>query len=232
MPYGPQPVTDIEYSASKHGPWKYLGQLPLDGSPRAAYCRSREDSYFNGAIRAKLDNAWYRVDFPNTPSLATYSFGQAFSSVIHTWMYPTRVAAFSVTPRTVKNHQVAKMKCRLEVLVGKHWKPWAGQSVTFRYDYPQDKTDWVTVSTPKTNSSGYATAEVHGIPGNFVVTMYASYLGNAKRLDLASQSNGIDITNHNNSDASLVAAAPDSNNMVLLPEVYPVPLSLTPLLAS
>jgi hypothetical protein len=233
--YGPQPVTDIQYSASKQGPWKYLGQLPLDGSPRAPYCRGREDSYFNGAIRAKLDNAWYRVAFPATPSLATYSFATATSTAIHTYMYPTRIVSFSVSPTTISIGQKAKMKARLEIRGSNgKWSPWAGQPVVFRYHLKhEDTTEWETDGPPvTTNSQGWANVYQRGGAGNFVIVMYAFYLGNAKHLDLASQSNGIVITNQANSDASLVAAAPDSNNLVLLPEVYPVPLSLTPMLAN
>ena len=66
----PQTSVNIQYSARQHGPWKWLGTLPLHSkSRRFRSCPGTDESYFSGALKAKLPNAYYRSVFA-----ATYSF--------------------------------------------------------------------------------------------------------------------------------------------------------------
>jgi hypothetical protein len=239
--YGPQPLINIQYRAGTSGPWSAFGPqlLLLNQGSLPTSCRGTEDSYFSGVIPAKLDNAYYRASFPATPSREGYGFRAAASSVVHAWKYLTRLASFTVTPRTVRNRQAAHLKVQLQKRVGKRWEPWAGQKVMFKYDYPRDKTAWVVIpGTKKTNKSGYATNSIAGIPGNFVVTMYAFYQGGPTYL--ASETRGINVTNSNPRSHGLPIPEPGSLGFVqlrpdayiVLPELYPDQLSLTALLES
>ena len=236
--YGPQPLIDIEYRASTHGPWSRLGpSLLLDGSPSRG-CSGTEESSFSGSIPAKLDNAYYRAYFPANSSRAGFGFESAASKNVHAWMYPTKIISFSIKPTTVSRTRVATMKCRLEQRGSNgKWSPWAGQNVVFMYHLKQDPTEWETDGGPvRTNSSGWAIATQQGGSGNYVFVMVAFYLGDKQHL--ASHSKGITLTNRNSKSSAILTPAdsglgqlrPSDDGYILLPELFPEKLSLTPLL--
>lgn len=233
---GPQPFTNIEYSAAKGGPWHlFRTELVLDQTPRPASCRTAEDSYFSGSIQAKLANAWYRVDYPAAKSLGMYSFDAATGPAVHAWKYPTRLTHFSMSPTHVKSGKDTNLKAELEQFTKGAWRPWAGQKVVLEVSYPQDPGVYYRPQngTRRTNSKGWVTVPVAATGNNYVIIMYLFYLGNGQHL--ASHTSGAKLTvGHPKSQATaatiwLLGPSPGDGNVVL-PELYPRQLSLTPLL--
>jgi hypothetical protein len=214
--YGPETSVDIQYSAGSRGPWRYLGSIELHNvAGKYSSCPTAEDSYFSGAIRAKLANAYYRADFP-----ATNSFQGAVSRAIHSWKYQTRIVSFNATPRKVGYDGVVTITGRLE-LRGKSWQGWGGQRVHIIYN-DKGTSYWNTLGSTKTNSGGYFTFRVDGGAGNFVAIAYGAYAGN--KTHLACQSVGIAITND--------GGPPKAKATRLTPvQMAPLPIPMDPGLA-
>ena len=200
--YGPRTSVAIQYRAGKKGAWKSLGRLTLhNGARQYRTCPSADESYFSGSLPARLANAYYRAHFA-----ATDSFQSTTSRDIHAWKDPTRIVSFSVSPRSLSQNGYVTMKARLEIHHSK-WQPWAGQQVSFIYNY-QGTSFWNSFDSVRTNSGGYATLRVRGSPGSYVVVVYAVYGGN--RTHLASHSHGIDVSvNNGASSQARPAALPD-----------------------
>jgi len=190
----PGTFVDIQYSSRARGPWRSLGRLALDNdADRVRTCRSRDQSYFSGTISAKLANAYYRAYFA-----ATDSFQSKASSVIHAWKYPTRIVSFTANKHTISSKGTVRFKGRLEAK-GKSWRGYGNQQISI-LEYSS------SIATVKTNSRGYFTALIGGPnkPGNFTVTTYAMYAGNATHLECLSKGIAVKIKAH----GSDVAAAP------------------------
>lgn len=197
---GPGTFVDIQYSGSGRGPWRSLGTLPLHSNVgRSRTCRSDGQSYFSGAIHAKLPNAYYRADF-----VASDSFQSAVSSVIHAWKYPTKIVSFTANKRTISKDGTVRFKGRLEVKV-RSWRGWGGQKITILYNY-KGTSIWNKLATAKTNSHGYFMALVNGSKGNFVAINYAMYAGNASHL--ACMSKGVAVRISNGNDGAGAVAGP------------------------
>jgi len=188
-PTGPAPQTtiNIQYSAGAHGRWKWLATLPLNSHPKSfRSCPGADESYFSGAPKAKLANAYYRAIFA-----ATYSFQAAHSNVVHAWKYQTRIVSFSISPRRESYSTKVTIKGRLEVLVGKSWKAFPRQTVYIVYN-DKGTSYWGTLPhPPHTNSKGFFEVQALGAPTKFVAVTYAVYQGDAKHL--ACSSPGIDV---------------------------------------
>lgn len=201
--YGPQPLIEIEYRASTHGGWKKLTSLEMPAQGRApSYCRSPEDSYFSGSVKARLDDAYYQASFPPTPSVAIYSFGSAVSKAVHTSKFATKITNFSVSRTSVKTGQQFSVTGELETHT-KSWKPWAGQKLTF---WATDKGTSYTyrLASARTNSKGVAKITVAGTTGKFVAVVFAVYAGNSTHL--ACQTRGIDVSNNGGNSTSATSA--------------------------
>jgi hypothetical protein len=184
--YGPRTSVEIQYAAGSRGPWRTLGRIQLHNLPgKNKHCPTAEDSYFSGAIRARLANAYYRADFP-----ATARFQGAVSHAVHSWKYRTRIVSFNVTPLTVGDGGVLTISGRLE-LHGKSWQGWGGQQVAVTYN-DEGTSYWASLGSAQTNSRGYFTIKAKGGPGNFVAVIYGAYAGN--KTHLACKSAGVAIT--------------------------------------
>lgn len=209
--YGPQTKVEIQYRAGTKGAWKYFSRLPLHNQAGAyKTCPSADESYFSGAVQAKLANAYYRANFA-----ATDSFQGTVSSAVHAWKYQTRIVGFSVSPHAVATGQIVTIKARLEIL-GKSWKPWAHQKVTIIYN-DKGTTFWGSLGSARTSAGGYVTIKAEGGKGSFVAVTYAAYAGNSTHL--ASRSSGVDVSdNHGTS-----SARPAPVNLAQLP-VLQVPM--------
>jgi hypothetical protein len=197
---GPATSVDIEYSSRAHGPWRSLGTLPLnDDADRSRACRSGDQSYFNGALPAKLANAYYRADYAGTSS-----FQPKISNVVHAWKYPTRIASFTADKHTISKNGTVRFKGRLETKV-KSWRGFGSQRVAIWYTY-KSKPGWNRLVTVTTNSRGYFTASALGAAsGDFVTINYALYAGNATHL--ACRSKGVDVRISNDGAYSVLAPA-------------------------
>jgi hypothetical protein len=211
--YGPETSVEIQYSAGLRGPWRTLGSLLLHNVPgKNRSCPTAEDSYFSGAIRAKLANAYYRADFP-----ATDSFQGAVSNAIHSWKYQTRIVSFNATPRKVGDEGVVTITGRLELL-GKSWQGWGGQAIHVIYN-DKGTSYWGSLGSTKTNSRGYFTLKAAGGPGNFVAITYGVYAGD--KTHLASQSAGIAIINDGGAPK---AATPKARLTPVRPPALQIPM--------
>lgn len=233
---GPGPLTNIQYSASKHGPWRsFAKQLPLDRS--GPNCRSPEDSYFSAQIKAKLANAWYRVDFPATTNKGSYSFLRVLGPAVNAWKYPTRLSHFSMSPTQINPGQHTHLKAELEYFEKGSWHPWAHQKVVIEYAWPQDPGALMKLpgGTLHTNSKGWVDGPLGAKPpSNYVVLVYLFYLGDSQHLATHTKSAKLTV-GHPKSQVTpatiwILGPSPGAGNVVL-PELYPRPLSLTPLLA-
>ena len=198
---GPGTSVDIQYATAARGPWKSLGTLPLHNrTAKSRSCRSADESYFSGGLRAKLTNAYYRADFA-----ATYGFQSATSKVVHAWKYQTRVVSFSVEPRHISGTGVVTIRGRFEARV-KSWRPWGGQRISIIAN-DKGSSFWYDLGTATTNSHGDFSLQAGAKPGNFVAIAYAVYAGDATHL--ACQSVGIDVkVSDNSSDAAPSPASP------------------------
>jgi len=203
-PTGPAPQTsiDIQYSARDHGPWKRLGTLPLRSqSQKFRSCPGADESYFTGALKAKLANAYYRAVFP-----ATYSFQATASKVVHAWKYQTRIISYSISPRRESYTTAVTIKGRLQVL-GKSWRAFPGQRVYLVYNQ-KGTSYWITLTSGKTNSKGSFDFRVKGAPDAYVAITYVVYRGNAKHLACSSAGIAVDqtgksVAGNNQSSAAL-----------------------------
>jgi hypothetical protein len=227
-PTGPAPQTSvtIQYSARQRGPWKWLGALPLHSQTRGfRSCPGADESYFTGALKAKLANAYYRADFT-----ATYSFQAIVSKVVHAWKYQTRIVSFSISPRRESYSSAVTIKGRLQIL-GKSWRAFPGQRVYVVYNQ-KGTSYWTTLTSRKTTSKGTFEFRVAGAPDAYVAITYAVYRGDAKHLACSSPGIAVDQTGKSAARAlapPTTALAPPLN----LPEVanltdgpaLPVPLA-------
>jgi hypothetical protein len=196
---GPDTSVDIQYASTARGRWKSLGTLPLHNqTAKSRSCRSADESYFSGSIRAKLDNAYYRADFA-----ATYAFQSAVSKIVHAWKYPTRIISISATPHRISKSGVVTIKGRLETKI-KSWRPWAGKRVDI---IANDKgtSFFYPLGSTTTNSRGYFSLRAKGTAGNYVAINYAVYPGDGTHL--ACQSRGADVTISNDNSNVVLAAA-------------------------
>lgn len=189
--YGPRTTVNIQYGSSPRGKWASLGKVQLYNVAHTyKSCGAVEDSYFTGAIHAKVANAYYRADFA-----ANASFEGAASKVIHAWRTPTRIISFNVSTHSLVVGRVAVISGRLQVL-SKSWKGFGHQLITITYNY-KGTNSWETLQTNvpvKTNASGYFSVwtSVHKKTAQFVIVLYANY--RADKTHLTTQSGGIDIT--------------------------------------
>jgi hypothetical protein len=184
--YGPRTAINVQYADGPRGRWRSLGDLDLHNlAHKYRSCPDANESYFSGAIRARLPNAYYRANFA-----ATDSFQAAVSRVIHAWRIQTRIVYFNVSPRAVANGTPVTITGRLEVH-GKSWTGWGGQQVEFSYNQ-KGTSFWGSLDTSRTNSRGYFTKRAAGGTGEFVAVIYAIYAGAATHL--ATQSVGIDVS--------------------------------------
>jgi hypothetical protein len=226
-PTGPAPQTlvTIQYSARGHGSWKRLGTLPLDSHSRKFRpCPGTDESYFTGALKAKLANAWYRAVFA-----PTYSFQATVSKVVHAWKYQTRIVKFRISPHRVSSTGLVTIKGQLQVL-GKSWQPFPREWVYIIYN-DKGTSYWAPLKRKQTNSKGDFELTAQGAAQSFVAITYAVYHGDAKHLACASP--GIPVDNTGRSAAIALAPttmthAPPPNLPELLkvtdvPEL-PVPL--------
>ncbi|HUC23904.1 MAG TPA: hypothetical protein VMA73_14440 [Streptosporangiaceae bacterium] len=225
-PTGPAPQTsmEIQYSAREHGPWKRLGTLPLHSQSRKfRSCPGTDESYFTGALKAKLANAYYRAVFP-----ATYSFQATASKVVHAWKYQTRIISYSISPRRESYSTTVTIKGRLQVL-GKSWRAFSGQRVYIVYNQ-KGTSYWTTLTSKKTNSKGSFEFKIAGAPDAYVAITYAVYRGNAKHLacssaGIAVQQTGKSAAGDNSSPAALPPLnLPELANLTDAPGL-PVPLA-------
>ena len=220
----PQTSVTIQYSASGHGSWKRLGAVTLRSQSRKfRACPGSDESYFSGALKAKLANAYYRAVFS-----ATYSFQSTTSKIVHAWKYQTRVISYSIKPRHMSYNSAVTIKGRLQVL-GKSWRAFARQWVYIVYN-DKGTSYSATLKRTRTKSNGSFEVPAKGNHGSFVAIVYAVYRGDAKHL--ASSSRGIAVDNNssnNNGNSAALALAPPPNlpellNLTEAPEL-PVPLA-------
>jgi hypothetical protein len=210
VPYnrGPSTSIEVQYSAGTHGPWKNLGLVALHnvrGAPAA--CHDTGESYFDGSLPARNDNAYYRAYFK-----ATYSFDSVLTKSVHAWRYQTRITGFDVHPRSVANGGTVKITGRLWRKVGKSWRPYSGRTVVYPY-HVKNTTYWSNLGHTKTSSDGYFVQDALASAGHFVAVIYAQYSGGSD--DLYVRSGGIDIT-VGHSKASSPSQAGTSHDPVLL----------------
>ena len=226
-PIGSAPLTsvNIQYSARAHGPWKWLGTLQLHSeSRRFRSCPGTDESYFSGALQAKLANAYYRAVF-----VATYSFAGTKSNPVHAWKYETRIVSFKITPRKVSPTSAATMKGRLEVL-GKSWRGFGRQRVIFVANQ-QGTSFWYTLAGPpaRTNSKGYFTQEVEGCTScNYVAITYAVYRGDATHLAARSTGIAVTLSSHNSSSAAPLPPPPSIGTLLKLTDAPGLPAPVLP----
>ena len=212
--YGPQTSVLVQYATSKRGAWKSFATLTLhNDAAQNKSCPGADESYFSGAVKAKLPNAYYRANFA-----ATASFQGVVSPVVHAWKTQTRVVSFSVTPRSMNATSLVTIKARLEFYAG-GWKPWGGQSVTVIYNYKGTST-WEKLDSGRTGPTGWVTIRAKGANGSFVAVTYIAYPGN--KTHLASRSSGIDVSN-NGGTSSRKAVGPNLADLSALPQL-PVPM--------
>jgi hypothetical protein len=187
--YGPVSPVTIQYSANGRKRWKTLGRLPLHNMARTVKScpHGATESYFSGSIRAALDNAYYRADFP-----ATNYFQGAVSRVIRSWRYATKITNFSVTPHAVNSGQPVTITGKLWHLTGRKWVPYAHRTIEILYNQ-KGTSFWSTALGPvKTNSKGEFRQVVNAGKGNFVAIIYTEYAGSS--VDLAYRTAGIAVT--------------------------------------
>jgi hypothetical protein len=199
---GPDSQIHIDYSAGARGPWKELGSIPLRNSAHnPPGCNAVSESYFNGSIRAKLDNAYYRADFP-----ANFGFDGTLSRVVHSARTQTKITNFSVNPTEVNYKGVVTITGRLW-RHGKSWQPYANRQVQLVYYFPSS-TKMYPISAVTTSRKGYFSGQARIIQHlKFVAIVYAVYQGSST--DLAARSNGIDLSvNHGKDSPPLTAPSP------------------------
>ncbi len=187
--YGPMSTVTIQYSANGRKQWKTLGRLPLHNMARTVRScpHGATESYFSGSIRAALDNAYYRADFP-----ATNYFQGAVSRVIRSWRYATKITNFSVTPRTVNSGQAVTITGKLWHRTGSKWVLYAHRTIEILYNQ-KGTSFWSTALGPvKTNSKGEFRQVADAGKGNFVAIIYTEYAGS--NVDLAYRTAGIAVT--------------------------------------
>ncbi|HXW44784.1 MAG TPA: hypothetical protein VEL03_08365 [Streptosporangiaceae bacterium] len=197
--YGPMTTVTVQYSANGKSHWKTLGRLALHNLDSAVKsCPRADESYFSGSIAAKLDNAYYRADYP-----ADDSFQGAVSGVIHSWRYQTKITGFSVSPRTVTENEHFTIKGRLWFLGSKGWVPYADKKVDYLY-HESGTSFWGSLGSSTSSSKGYFSEVAAGGTGSFVVILYAQYQGS--KVNLAARSTGITVTNKASGAAILSSA--------------------------
>ncbi len=202
-PTGPAPQTsvNIQYSAREHGPWKWLGTLPLHSeSRRFRSCPGADESYFNGALQAKLANAYYRAVF-----VATYSFRGTVSNPVHAWKYQTRIVSFRISPHRASYSTVVTIKGRLQVL-GKSWRAFPGQKVYIVYNQ-KGTSYWQTLGQhAHERERQLRTSGGVGAPDKYVAITYAVYHGDAKHLACSSVGITVDQTGKSSVGSDLAGA--------------------------
>jgi hypothetical protein len=220
-PTGPAPQTsiNIQYSANGHSKWKWLGTLPLDSRPRKfRSCPGADESYFSGALQAKLANAYYRAAFT-----ATYSFQPTTSKGVHAWKYQTRIISFSIKPHRVSYNSEVTIKGRLQVL-GKSWQAFPRQRVYFVYNY-QGTSEWGSLPVyARTNSKGSFEIKAAGSEGSYVAITYAVYHGDATHL--ACSSVGIAVDNNNGNSSAAPVRPPNLPELLKLSDAPELPVPL------
>jgi hypothetical protein len=187
--YGAMSPVTIQYSANGRKQWKTLGRLPLHNMGRTAKScpHGATESSFSGSIRAALDSAYYRADFP-----ATNYFQGAVSRVIRSWRYPTKITNFSVTPHTVNSGQAVTITGKLWHRTGSKWVLYAHRTIEILYNQ-KGTSFWSTALGPvRTNSKGEFRQVADAGKGNFVAIIYTEYTGSS--VDLAYRTAGIEVT--------------------------------------
>jgi hypothetical protein len=204
VPYtrGPDTNIELQYSSKASGrPWRDLGSLELqNGSDAAANCRDTSESSFSGSIRAKSDNAYYRVYYA-----ASYSFDSVVSSAVRSARNQTKISSYQIAPRSITSaKELVKITGRL-LLKGKSWRAYAGRDIKIYY---HDKgTIGAPVALPvvlKTSPGGYFSLELGARAGKYVAVIFAQYAGG--RSDLDARSPNIDVTVRYSSKGSTVPA--------------------------
>jgi hypothetical protein len=221
VPYtrGPRSDIELQYSSKASGrPWRNLGSLELqNGSRAAANCRDTSESSFTGSIRAKSDNAYYRVYFA-----ASNSFDSVVSSAVHSARNQTKITSYQIAPRSITSAKgLVKITGQLW-LKGKSWRPYAGRDIKIYY---HDKgTTGGPVALPvvlKTNSGGDFSLELGARAGKYVAVIFAQYAGG--RDDLNARSASIDVTVHYSSKGSAVPAGRSGASAGQHPELLSPP---------
>jgi hypothetical protein len=185
--YGPMSTVTIQYSANGRNRWKTLGRLALHNLDRSVKSCPREtESYFSGSIRAALDNAYYRADYP-----ATNYFQAAISHVIHARRTPTKITNYSVSPQTVNGGQSVTITGKLWHLTGSKWVPYAHKTIAIVYNQ-KGTSYWSTLGRVGTSSTGAFKEVANVARANFVVIIYAEYGGSS--VDLAFRTAGVTVT--------------------------------------
>jgi hypothetical protein len=216
----PGTFVDIQYSSRSRGPWRSLGTLALENdSDRVRTCRSHDQSYFSGAIPAKLVNAYYRAYFA-----ATDSFQSQHSSPVHAWKYPTRIVSFTASKHTITSNGTVRFKGRLEAK-GKSWRGYGRQPIEILQG-----TQYLTTVT--SNSRGYFTALIGGPkkPESFTVTTYAMYPGNATHLECLSKGIAVKVTAHGSDVVAAPAGSTGSSAPPSLAQLERLPAPAVPML--
>jgi hypothetical protein len=215
---GPQSKIYIDYATSARGPWKVLGTLPLhNGARNPSYCRAVSEAYFDGNIKFRAPNAYYRADFATN-----YGFDGAVSQAVHSARTLTKITDYTVKPREVNTGGVVTISGRLWRL-GKTWQPYGHRTIIVVYEVEQGNKApyWGQLpATWTTSKNGYFTAQAKNTGGHFVAVMFGEYPGS--KTDLEARSNGIAVSlNHARPDPPDGASSAVSSAPALLRPVMP-----------
>jgi len=166
---------DYQYSTSRHGPWKTLG----NGTPEInGPCFI--DTYggtYPATLTAPRASGFYRAYAPAVPGQMS-----AVSNVIHLQRYPTKITGFAISPHRVRPDGKVTVSGRLQQLTSK-WLADKGATVTIEYRY---KNKTYTLKHRLTTNSAGRFRGVFAVPRS--AAWLAVYSGNHDHFATASTS--------------------------------------------
>lgn len=146
-PPGRGTAIEVQYAPGKSGPWKSLGILPI-GTATSKSCRGLNETYFKGALTARLASAYYRADYPGD-----INFQHAVSGTVRAWKYATQVASVRVSPEVVKHGGKITVSGRLRQFV-RSWTNYRRQQVLIILK-PKGSKYWYWIYKVITSSAGW-----------------------------------------------------------------------------
>ena len=174
----------IEYAPKLGGPWRSLGTLGLtwgDGCRVGGHLGGR----FSGQFTAKLPAAYYRAVYRATPDWQATA-----SDAVYLHRILTKIATFSVTPRSVaRNGSVTVSGHLLALGSSGTWHAYGDRTVMVIYKY---KGIWYRYKyEPVTSASGWFKASFTAHASS---PFFAQYDGDATHFACASRRVDVAVT--------------------------------------
>jgi hypothetical protein len=194
--YDPSSV-ELQYAASRGGPWRKLGMLPGLGNDNSHCDGVGGWNYYSDQevpLPGKLLSAYYRVVVPGNGTIEPFT-----GPVVHSSLNRSRITGFNVSPRSVSSGDRVTVSGLLQKQ-GKSWSGYAHRKIYIVVWPRRHKKEAGLLFTIKTNGSGRFSRSFTAGTARGKFDFEAEFLGSSKYL--WSQSRAVTVS-YNRSAAAL-----------------------------